>query len=139
MAKKHEEMKAQANEVETPKSVDMKALEEAAMAKVLKKLGITEDDVDSIAKSKAETAEAKELVKYDLGGLTVRINGQEYGKGEAPREVVATILSMAANKKNRLLQEMIGKEGMANLMSGVIKAEIPVTSQKDAHGLQVNQ
>jgi hypothetical protein len=137
MAKKQEEMKAQAGEeIVKSQDVDMRALEKAALAKVLKKLGISESELDELERIKADN---EDELDYDLGGQVVHVNGEAYSRGRAKRGLVETILSMAANKKDRLLNEMIGKKGMANLMHGVIRADIPVTEREDAMGTKVNQ
>lgn len=110
MAKKKEEVK-----VEVPEGMDQEAYaklvakaEKEGLAKAYKALGTTPEILDAIEK---QNKSQKDLVEYDTGGIEVSINGQVFStRGQAPREQVEHIMSMASAKRQRLINEKIGRD-----------------------------
>jgi NACalpha-BTF3-like transcription factor len=138
---KKDEMQPEAVEQSAPETVDIAAIkaqaEQEAMEKVLKKLGINAKELDELERIKKD---GEELIDYNIGNIDVYVNGNVVpGQGRVPRAEAEQILSLAANKRHRLMQEVFGKKGMADLARGQIFAEIAVKEIEDISGQKVSQ
>jgi hypothetical protein len=85
-----------------------KQLEEAAMRRVAAAMGVDYDDVLATEKRKKDD---EQMVEVDLGPFTVSVNGLEYrGKAVVKKSLGEVLISLAANKKMRILNEQIGRK-----------------------------
>lgn len=94
-----------------------------ALAKVCKAVGTSPEQLKDMEKNRKK---AGEIGQYNLGTIVCKINGQTFtGKGTATREVCEQLVSMAAAKRRRLINEKIGKDAeVVNAINGGVSFKI---------------
>lgn len=106
--------------------LDTKQLEGQALDRVLKALNMSKADLEALEQKKVTD---QEMVEYNIFPIEVTINGRAVPmKGRATRVEAETILSVAGQLRERLMQEQLSKEGQAIIMNGTIQSRIVRTT-----------
>ena len=97
------------------KDTSKSELEEAALARVCKALGV---DPNKVKESEENLDVSAEMMNYDLGKSEVHINGKRFtGKGSATRGEVEVITHAANARRMRLLNEQVGPDSIDEVTS----------------------
>lgn len=102
----------------------VKKAEEDALAKVCKSVGTSPKELKQIEKNRAEASKEAE---FDIGNISVDINGVTYsGRGKARADIVEHIVSAASMKRERILGETVGRNMsvIGTLNSGITSKEL---------------
>jgi hypothetical protein len=114
-------------------SKDLKdQLEKEAFERVCKAVGTTPAEIEA---REAQKKKNDEMVEYDIRPQVVHINGQPYSHGVEKQVVVETILHMAGSRRNRLMEESLGKNH--ELIGATLQSRL--VSVQDASGLEVSK
>jgi hypothetical protein len=117
------------SEKQKAKKEGAKDSDQVALARILKALDITEEDLKKIEGNKSKAAE---MVEYDVTPTIVKINGvPQPCRGVAPRGVVEQILACVGARRHRLLQEVLGKSVMGEIIGSQFHARVVEVVNKE--------
>ncbi len=109
----------------------LKKLEDEAFARVCKAVGTTPAEIEAAEKQRERL---KEMVEFDIRPMVVHINGKPFSHGRCTRGEWEVISQMAGGKRNRLLEEALGKKHQ--LIGSTLESRL--VEVENAAGMKVN-